>query len=557
MTAAPLQIWHGQQLAGAFRHASTWLDVHRDEVNALNVFPVPDGDTGTNMAMTMHAATNDLPDGPTSVATIAKLVTRGALLGARGNSGVILSQIFRGFADAIATRDEIDGRDLAIAFAGARDMAYKAVMRPVEGTMLTVIRGAADGAAQAAKRSVALDTVLAAAIDGANEALATTPNLLPILRQAGVVDAGGRGIVVILEGMLRFNRGEAVDVAIAPDPGAVGASMAFLDHVTDLHGEDAFGYCTNFLVVGNEINFLAARDTIAAMGQSAVIVGDDTMVKVHIHTEQPGKVLDYALTLGDLDQIKIDNMTLQTETLTDQRTAAPSESPEASESGETVPFTGSIAVIAVAAGDGLAQALTSMGATIIVSGGQTMNPSTEDLLRAVEEAPANDVIVLPNNKNIIMAANQLQELTERNVQIVPTISVPQGLTALSSFNGSQSLAENAARMTESRDAVTTIELTRAVRDVEIDGLAVSVGEVIALVDDVLKSAGSDTAQVLSEALAGLETEDAELVTVFTGSDAPDADIDHLVPALAELFPDADIDVQEGGQPHYQFIIGIE
>ena len=554
MNAAPLQIWHGQQLAGAFRYASTWLDAHREEVNALNVFPVPDGDTGTNMAMTMHAATDSLPEGPTPVATIAQLVTRGALLGARGNSGVILSQIFRGFADAIANRDEIDGRDLAGALGGARDMAYKAVMRPVEGTMLTVIRGAADGAARAAQRSVALDTVLSAAIDGANAALATTPDLLPILRQAGVVDAGGRGIVIILEGMQRFNRGESVAASVAP-PAATGAQMAFLDQVGDLHGEDAFGYCTNFLVMGHGIDFPTARDAIAAMGQSAVIVGDDTLVKVHIHTEQPGKVLDYALSLGDLDQIKIDNMTLQTDALTEQRQAATT----AGEIGanQQPEFNGSIAVVAVAAGEGLADALRSMGATAVISGGQTMNPSTEDLLRAVDDAPVGDVLVLPNNKNIIMAANQLQGLTDRNVRVIPTISVPQGLTALSSFNGNLPLAENVDRMTATLDSVRTIELTRAVRDVEIDGLTIAAGQVIALVDDVLKAAGGVTAQVLAEALAHCNTDDAELATVFTGADAGAPDIDAVESALTDLLPDAEVEIQNGGQPHYLFVIGIE
>ena len=556
MTSAPKQIWHGQQLADAFRHAALRLDAHRDEVNALNVFPVPDGDTGTNMAMTMHSATSDLPEGAAPVATVARLVTRGALLGARGNSGVILSQIFRGFADAIADRDEIDGRDLAAAIAGARDMAYKAVMRPVEGTMLTVIRGAAEAADAAARRSAALDTVLAAAIDGANNALATTPDLLPILKQAGVVDAGGRGIVIILEGMLAFNRGEGIDVTPPVAAEAVGANMAFLDQLADLHGEDAFGYCTNFLVVGQGIDFPAARQTIAAMGESAVIVGDDTLVKVHIHTEAPGKVLDYALTLGDLDQIKIDNMTLQTESLAEQRTSSVTTG-AMPELPAAPPPIGSIAIVTVAAGEGLAKALQAMGAASIVSGGQTMNPSTEDLLRAVNDAPAHDVIVLPNNKNIIMAANQLQGLTDRNIRVVPTISVPEALAALSAFNASQTLDENIERMTSARSAVTTVELTRAVRDVEIDGLSISAGEVIALVDDVLKASASDTVQALTEAVSFADLDDVELVTVFAGADARDGETDLLLASLAELFPEAEIDSQVGGQPHYLYVIGIE
>jgi len=556
VTSPPHPLWHGQELAGALRHASLWLDAHREEVNALNVFPVPDGDTGTNMAMTLQSATANLPAGESRVSRIAQLVTRGALLGARGNSGVILSQIFRGFSDAIAARDEMDGRDLASALEGARDMAYKAVMRPVEGTMLTVIGGAAKRATDAASPHVALDTVLLAAIDGANAALASTPDLLPILKQAGVVDAGGRGVVLILEGMLRFNRGETATRANVESIASTGAQMAFLDQVGDLHGEDAFGYCTNFLVVGDGINFVTARDTIAAMGQSAVIVGDETMVKVHIHTDQPGQVLDYALTLGTLDQIKIDNMTLQTETLSKQRSTATQASAPVREVSEPTVL-GSIAIVAVAAGDGMADALRAMGATRVVPGGQTMNPSTEDLLRAVDDVPANHVIVLPNNKNIIMAANQLPSLTQRSVRIIPSISVPQGLAALSSFNPGHSLDANATRMSESIKMVTTVELTRAVRDVEIDGLCVADGEVIALIDDVLKAAGTDAVDVLTKALSGVDTQTSELVTVFTGSDATERDIAAIEAALTDLLPDAEVDMQDGGQPHYLFVIGVE
>lgn len=555
-TSTPRSIWHGHHLAEAFRHAAQWLEAHREEINALNVFPVPDGDTGTNMVMTMQSATVSLPEGPTSVATISQLVTRGALLGARGNSGVILSQIFRGFADAVAQREEIDGRDLAAALEGASAMAYKAVMRPVEGTMLTVIRGAAERATPEANRSPALDTVLEAAIAGANAALDSTPDLLPILKQAGVVDAGGRGIVVILEGMQRYNRGETTipremtDGVIAP-----GSRMAFLDDVADLHGDDAFGYCTNFLVLGAGINFEVARNEIARMGQSAVIVGDDTMVKVHIHTENPGQVLDYAIRLGTLDQIKIDNMNAQTHALTEQRSAAGDHHAPANRPLPPMPDT--IAIVAVAAGDGLSMALETMGATAVIQGGQTMNPSTEDLLRAVEDAPVDQVILLPNNKNIIMAANQLAHLTTRDVQVIPSISVPQGLAALASFNPEYTLSANGERMTAALDTVTTIDITRAVRDVEIDGLSVRHGQYIGLVDDVLKAAGDDLAALVAEAFAGIDCSLAELVTIFTGNDAIADDIDHIAAFIRDLVPEAEIEIQNGGQPHYHFIISVE
>ena len=291
-------------------------------VNALNVFPVPDGDTGTNMAMTMRAAVQAIKPDEDRASEVARQIAYGALMGARGNSGVILSQIFRGFASGIQNRDALDGRDLAVALDGAREMAYKAVMRPVEGTMLTVIRGAADSALQASQRTPSLLAVLQEAIAGARDTLAATPTMLEILRQAGVVDAGGQGIVVILEGLERYATG---NLSIEPDQvfdQGIGAGMAFLDQVEETHGEDDFGYCTNFMVFGQDIPFDLVRDRLAGMGQSAVIVGDETMVKVHIHTENPGEVLQYALSLGYLDQIKIDNMSLQTDALTEQRTAA-------------------------------------------------------------------------------------------------------------------------------------------------------------------------------------------------------------------------------------------
>jgi DAK2 domain fusion protein YloV len=545
-------MWSGQQLAAAIAAASDWLEAHRDQVNALNVFPVPDGDTGTNMAMTMKAAVGALPGGDVPVSEVARQLAYGALMGARGNSGVILSQIFRGFAAGLSDRQELDGRDFASALRGAQEMAYKAVMRPVEGTMLTVIRGAADHAAQAAARSSSLDTVLAAAIDGAREALGSTPQLLEILRQAGVVDAGGQGIVLILEGMQRYNRGDTSAPTLSTEEIGIGAEMAFLD---DLHGEDEFGYCTNFMVMGTSIDFERCRAEIAAMGQSAVIVGDDTVLKVHIHTENPGEVLAYAIRLGSLDQIKIDNMSLQTETLAGQRTAAVATAPPPVFSDDHVH--GNVAVVAVATGEGITGALREMGATRIVAGGQTMNPSTEDLLNAVDDAPFDQVIILPNNKNIIMAANQVPALTSRNVRIVPTISIPQALTALASFNPGESIDDNTERMTEVLGDVRSLELTRSVRDVELDGIAIAHGQIIGLLDDALVAAGDDLATVAAELFAGAGGEEAELVTVFSGEDASDQDVDVLRTVIANTCPDAEAEFQPGGQPHYLFVISVE
>jgi DAK2 domain fusion protein YloV len=554
-------LWNGGDVLNAFEFATRWLDHNRDVVNALNVFPIPDGDTGTNMALTMHASvdTARTADHPSSAGSVAGKLAYGALMGARGNSGVILSQIFRGFAAAIADRDTIDGEDLARALDGARQMAYKAVMRPVEGTMLTIIRVAADHAATSASRTSSLMTVLKDALSGAEEALARTPDMLDILRQAGVVDAGGQGVVHILEGLYRYAQGDTlIDEANASVP--IGAEMRFLDDIAETHGEDAFGYCTNFMVFGEGMDFESVRAELAEMGQSAVIVGDDSVVKVHIHTENPGTVLQYALGLGYLDQVKIDNMTLQTEALTDQRQrAGKTASLPRDDSGEDVifPIDGDIGVIAVAAGSGLADALRSMGANYIVPGGQTMNPSTEELLEAVRIMPVDQIILLPNNKNIIMAANQVSSLTDKTVHVIPSRSVPQGLAALASFNRDSAMDENVRKMTNALDDVHSVEITEAVRDVELNGITVVTGNLIGMVNGELVAAGADLGDIVSRTLKALEDVDPELLTVFIGEDATDVATDALRDTAASMFPEAEIEIIEGNQPHYQYLIAVE
>ena len=552
-------VWNGEALLAAFALATAWLNAHRDRVNALNVFPVPDGDTGTNMSLTMRAAIDaghgdDVGQGASAV---AKRIAYGALMGARGNSGVILSQIFRGFSNAITDVDEIDGRDLAHALSSAREMAYKAVMKPVEGTMLTVIRSAAERAEAVASRTPALTAVLAAAVQGASDALATTPDLLDILRQAGVVDAGGQGVVYIIEGLEKYARGETelpavTDAAQRP----LGGEMAFLDQIEEFHGDDAFGYCTNFMVFGDGIEVEKCRDEIAAMGRSAVIVGDSTMLKVHIHAENPGEVLAYALRLGALDQIKIDNMQQQTRTLTAQREQERERPQQPAQSDASGPGAGP-AVLAVAAGNGIGAALRSLGATGLIHGGQTMNPSTEELLRAVEDCGADEVILLPNNKNILMAAHQVPELTDKRVQIVPTRSVPQALAALTVVNSESDLDSNAQAMTAATEGVRTVEITRAVRDVELGGIRVAHGQVIGLIDDELAVAGDDELAVARETLRRADAAEAELVTIFPGEGVTDAEAEELAATARDLSPDAEVEIHAGGQPHYRYIIAVE
>jgi len=567
---APTAVWDGAALLDAIAAATERLGAHRDAVNALNVFPVPDGDTGTNMDLTMRAAVDEAranaPPGA-GAGEVAAKIAFGALMGARGNSGVILSQVFRGVARAFEQRDEIDGRDLAKALAAAREMAYKAVMRPVEGTMLTVVRVAAERAETVAERTPALVTVLDAAVAGARDALASTPDLLDILRQAGVVDAGGQGVVHILEGMHRYATGQpAVDAITSTGDGQIGKEMEFLDRIDELHGEDAFGYCTNFMVFGEGIDADRARADLAAMGESAVIVGDDRILKVHIHALDPAQVLAYALTLGSLDQIKIDNMQSQTRTLTAHRTETVVGSrksvDEPSTSTDyrlptTVSVVGRQAVLAVAAGDGLAAALRSMGACGIVAGGQTMNPSIEELLSAVEAAPTAEVILLPNNPNIVLTANQVPALASKSVGVVPSRSIPQGLAALAAYNADADLEENVAEMTAALASVRTVELTRAVRDVTLDGVDVRQGQVIGLVDDRLVASGDDPIVVGCAALQQADLDAAELVTIFTGDGAKPEHTSGLRDSISANYPDITVEVHDGGQPHYRFVIAVE
>ncbi len=561
MVAAP--VWDGAELLNAIAAATTWLEAHRDAINALNVFPVPDGDTGTNMTLTMRAAVEEgrsaLSDGATGAGEIAAKVAYGALMGARGNSGVILSQIFRGFSRALEGRDEVDGRDIAKSLESARTMAYKAVMRPVEGTMLTVIRGADERSRAVAARTPALATVLDAAAAGARDALATTPDLLDILRQAGVVDAGGQGVVRIIEGLAAHAHGEsmtAVPTTVDDLPVIdIAGEMAFLDRIGDIHGSDAFGYCTNFVVQGDGIDIDRCRLDLSALGESAVIVGDAQVLKVHIHTLYPGKVLEYATHLGDLDQIKIDNMQSQTRSLRQQRASQQQASVEAPAEPERL--SSETVVLAVASGDGMAAALTDMGAAGIISGGQTMNPSIQQLLTAVRQTPAWRVILLPNNPNIVLTANQVPALSEKQVIVVPSRSIPQGIAALSAFNASVDLETNGREMTAALASVRTVEVTRAVRDATIDGICVQQGQTIGILDGQLLAAGDDPIDVGCQTLERVGLAEAELVTIFSGAETDPAQLRAFATALRNAYPTLQIETHNGGQSHYRFVMAIE
>jgi DAK2 domain fusion protein YloV len=549
-------IWDGEALMGAMSAAVAVLETEKAAINALNVFPVPDGDTGTNMALTLRAAldeTADLePEEAAHAGRVAECLARGALMGARGNSGVILSQILRGFARAINGSERLDGRDLANGLAGATEFAYQAVLEPVEGTILTVIRVAAERAATAASETPDLPSVLAAALAGARDALADTPNLLAILRQAGVVDAGGKGLVAIFEGFERYVRGDALDRYVAEEAGVSVSDMAFLDHIDALHGTDVFGYCTNFMIFGEHMDVDRIRADLTTFGTSTVIVGDDEMVKVHIHTTNPGRVLEVALHYGELGQIKIDNMSAQTRDLRAARDARKPVAPP-----PHLPPVGKQAVLAVASGEGLIRALLDMGATGIIPGGQTMNPSIEELLAAVHDAPTQEVILLPNNPNLLLAAHHVTQLTTKRVRVVPSRSIPQALAALTAFNVNADLDRNARAMTDTLATVCTIEVARADKDASIGGIHVRKGEAIVLVNERLVASAEDEREAIFQALSHCSPDTAELLTIFAGAETSPTDMHVLASAIKERYPSLDVQTHPGGQPHYRYIMSIE
>jgi DAK2 domain fusion protein YloV len=558
----------GLVLLEATRVATAWLATHRDRINALNVFPVPDGDTGTNMLLTLReavAAGEEAARTTTEAGVVAAALARGAFVGARGNSGVILCQMIGGFATAIAGCSIITGPDVAAALAGAQAQAYRAVLDPVEGTMLTVLRVAAEHAAAAVAAAPGgepdLEAVLGAALEGAEEALATTPELLDILRAANVVDAGGQGVVHFLEGLTRFAAG-ATEPAPAAEPTtahSIASDMAFLDTMSPAHGDEAYGYCINFVVLAEgRLDFEAARTRLGDLGRSAEVIGDERALRVHIHAENPGPILEYAAGLGPLDSIEIDNMELQTKRLVDERVSARATSPTtpaALSLAEVGPA--AVAVLSIAPGPGLVSALRSMGAAAVIGGGQAMNPSTAEILAGIDAVAAKQIIVLPNNPNIQLAAEQAAELTDKQVQVVASRSVPQGLAALATLSPDGPLEENVRKMTRALAQVRTVEVTHATRDATIDDVNVRQGQAIGFVDDQLVASGDELVAVATAAVVAADVASAELVTIFTGDGASPDVAAALRDALLTKAPALEVEIIEGGQPHYPFVIAVE
>jgi len=549
----------GEELLHGLEAAANWLDQHVGEVNALNVFPVPDGDTGTNMHLTLSAAVSGV-EAQRSASAVADQVYRKALMGARGNSGVILSQIIRGFAEGVAGNEELDGKALAVALTRAAERAYKAVMKPTEGTILTVARAAGESASRAAENGASFADVLEAAVGGADEAVIDTPNHLKQLRDAGVVDAGGRGLAVVLEGFLKFVRGEA----IVRSAQATATAAAF--NIEELHGEDEHGYCTTFLLEGVDIPFDEVRETIAAMGQSVVVVGDETLVKAHLHTERPGDALNYAMQFGALTGIEIANMDAQTAAIKHTglvSTAAARAPKEAAAALLAQPSGGGdpdmlIGIVAVAPGKGFGEIFKSLSAGKVITGGQTMNPSTEDLVGAIESLPQRQVIVLPNNSNVMMASRQAAELVDKDVRIIPSKTVPQGMAAIMALNFAADLSANEKAMDGALKNVRTLEITTAVRDATVDDKDVRAGQTIGLLDGTLVEAGDDHDAVIDAMIGHVDMDEYEVVTIYYGDNADDEAARELAERIGERYSHLDsVEVQNGGQPFYDFIISVE
>ncbi|MFN2582205.1 MAG: DAK2 domain-containing protein [Candidatus Dormibacteria bacterium] len=570
MLREPMREADGQQMLAGLRAALAWLEANQQEINDLNVFPVPDGDTGSNMYLTMRSAVEEAQHAknPESVDSVIAAAAHGSLMGARGNSGVILSQIFRGLAQGLSGTSRIDAQALSRAFGEASSVAYRAVMKPTEGTILTVVRKAADSAAAAAAESDDLRAVLTRVVVDAHAAVERTTDQLAVLREAGVVDAGGFGLAVIIEG---FSRAVNESTPSVPEPilapRRVGEpSLRMPAHSSAnlnppatenrrgaaaiAEKEEGWGYCTEFLISGDALDVDAIRNELARLGESALVVGDAELVRVHIHTVDPATLIGTAAQRGRLSKLKVEDMTAQHhEVLERAGVAQPHQAPQAPPKP--------LGVVTVAPGSGFRDIFLSLGADAVVSGGQTMNPSIEDLLNGVRSANADAVIVLPNNKNVILTAEKVDEVADGcDVVVVPTRNVPQGISALLAFDAAADVAANRERMQVAAKAVRAVEVTRAVRASSANGKRIKEGDVIAVVDGKISQVGDDYLQVIRGVFEHQERE-PELVTVYRGGEVTEDDADHLVSELRAEHPGVEFEVHAGGQEHYPYVLSLE
>jgi len=539
---------NGQSMKRLVEAGLTWLRTNQQTVNALNVFPVPDGDTGTNMVLTMQSAWNEIKDlGHRSISDMASAVSKGALMGARGNSGVILSQLWRGFARGVHSKEVLDGPILAKAFGEARDTAYKGVVRPVEGTILTVAREVA-AATEAALGSTqdAID-ILEVAVKAADEAVRKTPDLLPVLKQAGVVDSGGKGLFFILEGMLRHVYGESLETPLmSVQPISSMQMQGAMEEVEE--GQD-YEVVVDFLPAENfELQKFYGR--LEGMGTSIQVGEGEGMYRMHIHVplDKRYEPIDYIMGIGIITKVAMENLLAQMDDI---------QKAKASRISLTKVEPGQIAVVVVSPGAGLSRIFASLGAAAVVEGGQTMNPSTQDFLNSFENLPTDKVIILPNNKNIIMAANQAKEVTVKQVVVVPSKTIPQGLAAMLTLHPDGELDSVTEKMTKALENVHTGEITVATRSVEIDGVNVKEGQVIALLDGKLVVSAGSVEEGCLGFLEKAKADEHELITLFYGQDMPHAEANRIADLIRNKYSSQEVEVQEGGQPHYQFIVSVE
>ncbi len=535
----------GQNLKEMFSAATNWLEKSAPDIDALNVFPVPDGDCGTNMLLTMRSSIEEAGRAPSqSISIVAQSMAKGALMGARGNSGVILSQIWRGVAKSFDGKDAASGADLAEALTEASDTAYRGLSNPVEGTILTVLKDAAKAARDKAAGKTDVIDVLESATDAASESVANTPSLLPVLRETGVVDAGGQGLFTLLEGALLYLRGD-VQLMQFRKSRVIASSIPITAKPIQVSEEEEvpFGYCTEFLLKGEDLNLDRLRKKLKSKGESLIVVGDDSTLRVHIHTTDPGNVLHYVTSLGTLGTVSIRNMDEQHEDfLAMQKNRTPSID---------------MAIVAVVPGEGLADVFTSLGTTAIVPGGQSMNPSTKDILQAVEAAPSDKVIILPNNKNVILSAQQVEAVTSKHIKVVPTETIPQGAAALLAFDYEADFDTNARLMAEATTAVTTIEITRATRSAKINGLVIKKKQAIGLIDGHILGVENKPNDVLNVLMARVNLDKKEVVTIYFGADTQEEEAGQVAGAVRESYPNLQVEVVNGGQPYYNYIVSAE
>jgi uncharacterized protein len=529
-------------LRAALQSSAAWLSANAERIDALNVFPVPDGDTGTNMSMTLQAAVEPLAaladDVP--VSSLARTASEAAMLGGRGNSGVILSQLLRGFSEALADAAELTPAGLADALTRASEVAYRGVSRPVEGTILTVAREAAVAARAAAGAGADLPSLLEQSVRAANEAVAATPSQLEVLRKAGVVDSGGEGYRVILEGAWMWSTGRSIEEGVAHP-----YSRALVQAIDE---ESTFGFCTELLLRDSDLPLVDVKTHMEALGESVIAVGDPSLLRVHLHTLRPGQALEFAVDHGTLVRVKVENMELQ-------REAFAAAARERGTGAEAQPAS-AIGVVAVAAGEGLLRVFRSLGARV-VKGGQSMNPSVQEILAAVNSSGYQELIILPNNRNIILTAKHVQQLTPHSVTVIPTETAPQGIGALLAFNFQADMQTNVAAMEQAAHGVHTIEVTRSVRDAEVDGVQVRSGDWLGIYDGRVVAADATGEDALLAALGFAPVEGLEIVTIYHGSGAALDSVEAVAARIREAHPGLDVEVVEGGQPHYPYVVSLE